>query len=219
MAQATTKVAVMEERLEDAEGRSRQNNVCLLGFSEHAEGSTLQVFVARWIRDVLQPVGLSNVFVVERAHRALVTSPRPGALPRAIIARLLNYKDRDCILRAARETDKAVFENWKISIYPAYTNKVQTSRKGFLEVKAKLSAMNIRYMLLYPARLKVLLRGRSYFFEHPKAVWKWLEMWDKVALCRSGRAGSVAGRVSGVDSSDWKHRRESQMKVSAVPQR
>ncbi|KAJ1126198.1 hypothetical protein NDU88_004606 [Pleurodeles waltl] len=45
------------------------------------------------------------------------------------------------------------------------TNKVQSSRKGFLEVKAKIRAMNIRYMLLYTAGLKVLSGGRSHFFK------------------------------------------------------
>ncbi|KAJ1096185.1 hypothetical protein NDU88_001329 [Pleurodeles waltl] len=97
----------------------------------------------------------------EHAHRALTAPPRPGTPQRAIIACLLNYKDRDCILQTARETDWAVFENRKISIFPDYTNKVQSSQKGFLEVKAKLRAMNIRYMLLYPARLKVISGGKS----------------------------------------------------------
>ncbi|KAJ1145912.1 hypothetical protein NDU88_012195 [Pleurodeles waltl] len=61
-----------------------------------------------------------------------------------------------------------------------YTSKVQRSRKGFLEVKAKLHLLNILYMLLYPAWLKVLHGGKSYFFEMPDDEWKWLELSDKV---------------------------------------
>ncbi|KAJ1112528.1 hypothetical protein NDU88_000791 [Pleurodeles waltl] len=159
MVQVTSTVRRLEARLEDAEGRSRQNNVRLLGFPEHTEGTTVEGFVESWIKDGLQPVGLPREGVCgERAHRALVVSPWPGAPPRAIIARLLNNKDRDCIMQAAHESDRAVFENCKISIYPDYTNKVQTSRKRFLEVKAKLRAMNIRYMLLYPGMLEGALQ-------------------------------------------------------------
>ncbi|KAJ1188357.1 hypothetical protein NDU88_005118 [Pleurodeles waltl] len=154
----------METRLEDSEGRCRWNSVCLLGFLECAEGSTVESFVEQWIRDVLQPVGLSTVFGVERAHRALVAPPRHRAPPRAIVARLLNYKDRDCTLLTARETNRAVFENCKISISSDYTNKVQSS--------GKLCTMNIRYMLLYPARLKVISGGKSQFFDHPEEVWR-----------------------------------------------
>ncbi|KAJ1138709.1 hypothetical protein NDU88_005090 [Pleurodeles waltl] len=92
-----------------------------------------------------------------------------------MIAHILNYKDRDSILRAARDTDTARIENQKISIYPDYTNREQVARKAFLEAKAKLHSMGLRYMLLYTARLKVILEGTSCFFDIPKDVWQWLE--------------------------------------------
>ncbi|KAJ1108360.1 hypothetical protein NDU88_005736 [Pleurodeles waltl] len=111
MAQVTSTVWTLEARLEDTEGRSRRNNVCLLGFREPAEGSMVESFVEQRIREVLQPDGVCRVFVVELAQRALNALPQPGAPLRADIACLLNYKDRDCILRTARETDRAVFEN------------------------------------------------------------------------------------------------------------
>ncbi|KAJ1186068.1 hypothetical protein NDU88_002853 [Pleurodeles waltl] len=126
MVQATSAVGRLEARLEDAEGRSRRNHVRLLGFPERAEGSATESFFENWIRDVLQPTGLSRVFVVEHA---LVAPPWPGAPPRAINARLLNYKDRDCVLRAAQE------------------------------------------------------------------VWRWLEMWDKVAPGRTEGSGGMARRL------------------------
>ncbi|KAJ1216375.1 hypothetical protein NDU88_003977 [Pleurodeles waltl] len=179
MAQAGSTVGRLEARLENAEGRSQQNNFRLLGVLKRSEGSMVEAFVENWIRDVLQTVVLSRVFLVQTAHRALGVPLRHGAPPRAIIARLLNYRDRDCVLRAARDSNKALFENGKISIYPDFTNKVQNSQKSFLKVKAKLRAMNIRYMLLYLVRLKVLSGGRSHFVEQPEEVWRWLEMWDK----------------------------------------
>ncbi|KAJ1211147.1 hypothetical protein NDU88_006508 [Pleurodeles waltl] len=95
MAQVTSMVGMLEARLEDSEGRSRRNNRRLLGFPTRAEGSSAEGSVERWITDVLKPEALSRAFVVERAHRALVTPPRPGVPPRVIIARLLNYKNRD----------------------------------------------------------------------------------------------------------------------------
>ncbi|KAJ1145388.1 hypothetical protein NDU88_011675 [Pleurodeles waltl] len=199
MVQATSTVGRLEARLEDAGGRSQHNNIRLLGFLEGAEGFAAETFVENWIKDILQPAGLSRVFMVEGAHTALIAPPRPSAPPRAIIAHLLNYKDRDCVLRVARESHRAVFENGKMSIYPDYTNKVQSSRKGFLEVKAKLRAMNIRYMLLYLARLKVHSGCRSHFFKHPEEVWSWLEMWDKVTPGRSERTGGAAHQASGAD--------------------
>ena len=92
------------------------------------------------------------------------------------------YRDRAAILRAARETENPQFENHKISIYPDYTQKVQDSRKSYLEVKRKLREMDIKYMLLYPAKLRVIHAGKSYFFKHPNEVWNWLDMADKIPL-------------------------------------
>ncbi|KAJ1157271.1 hypothetical protein NDU88_009986 [Pleurodeles waltl] len=63
MAQASSTVDRLEARLEDAEGRSRRNNIGLLGFLVRAEGAMAETFVENWIKDVLQPVGLSRVFV------------------------------------------------------------------------------------------------------------------------------------------------------------
>ncbi|KAJ1087705.1 hypothetical protein NDU88_000870 [Pleurodeles waltl] len=175
----------------------------------------VEAFVENWIRDVLQPAGLSQVFLVERAHRELVAPPQPGVPLRAIIARLLNY--RDCVLREARDSDKAVFENGKISIYPDYTNKVKNSRNSFWEVKAKLHAMNIRYMLLYAVRLKLLSGGRSNSFAQPEEVWRWLEMWDKAALGKPTGARRVVNRASGADGSDWQNR-EGERTVDSMDQ-
>ncbi|KAJ1095998.1 hypothetical protein NDU88_001147 [Pleurodeles waltl] len=92
--------------------------------------------------------------------------------------------------------------------------QTETSRKGFLEVKAKLRAMNIRYMLFYPARLKVISRSKSHFFDHPEEVWRWLEMWDRVGPGRSGQSGVGSARTSGVDGTDWRRRGEGQTQVS-----
>ncbi|KAJ1192676.1 hypothetical protein NDU88_001982 [Pleurodeles waltl] len=215
IAQVTSTIGTLGAQLEDSEGRSWRNKVHLLGFSERVEGSTVETFFEQWMRDVLQPEVLSRVFVVERVHRALAAPHQPGAPPMAIIARLLNYKDRDCILRTARETDRAVFENRKISISPVYTNNVQSSRKGFLEVKAKLHAINIRYMLLYQARQKVIAGGKSQFFKHPREVWRWLEIWKCVFQGPAGWSGVGPAGTSGVDGTDWRRSGKGPSLVSA----
>ncbi|KAJ1218922.1 hypothetical protein NDU88_006493 [Pleurodeles waltl] len=96
----------------------------------------------------------------------------------------------------ARESERAVFENCKISIYPDYTNKVQTPRKGFMELKAKLRAMNVTYMLLYLACLKVLSGRKSHFFDRPEKVWR-----CRTKLLLAGRRGPAVVTPGLVDGS------------------
>ncbi|KAJ1091617.1 hypothetical protein NDU88_004734 [Pleurodeles waltl] len=46
----------------------------------------------------------------------------------------------------------------------------------FEGVKQKQRAMNICYMLLYQARIKVLHADRAHFVDFPEEVWDWLEV-------------------------------------------
>ncbi|KAJ1155330.1 hypothetical protein NDU88_008060 [Pleurodeles waltl] len=91
-----------------------------------------------------------------------------------MIARFFNFKDRDNILKEARRTEGLQWENHKILIFPDYTREVQTRRRSYEHVKQKLKAMQLSYMLLFPARLKVLMAGKAYFFESPENAWDWL---------------------------------------------
>ena len=65
-------------RVEDAEGRARLNNLRFLGFPERSEGQDTETFMENWIRGIVQSKDLSNHFVIERVHRALVPLHRPG---------------------------------------------------------------------------------------------------------------------------------------------
>ncbi|KAJ1096135.1 hypothetical protein NDU88_001279 [Pleurodeles waltl] len=88
---------------------------------------------------------------------------------------------------------------------------VRDHRKGFMKVKAKLRAMNIRYMLLYRSHLKVISGGKSHFFDRPEEVWRWLEMWDIAAPSRTERIGLTVCCPLGPASPDWRSRGERQL--------
>ena len=107
---------------------------------------------------------LPGCFVVERAHRALSVRPPPGAPSSPFIVRLLNYTDQDAILRAARQMGKMHCEGQMVMVFPDYTLHIQQQRQLFLAVKQKLRAMQISYVLLFPAKLKVIHNGKTLFF-------------------------------------------------------
>ena len=94
----SSKSSELEFRAEDAECRARRNNLRFVGFPEDIEGRRTEDFLEQWIRSWIPKDKLSPCFVLERAHRSLIRKPPPGALPRPIIAKVLNYKDRDAIL-------------------------------------------------------------------------------------------------------------------------
>lgn len=55
----------------------------------------------------------------------------------------------------------------RISLYPDFTSMVQEAHRKYIGVKAALCKMGLRYGMLYPARLKVDVDGRSRIFDSP----------------------------------------------------
>lgn len=97
-----TKVRALEYKVDDAENRNRRNNLRLVGMPEGAEGKNLTVFMEEVLRELLPAAQFSPYFTVERAHRIPPVPGPPGSNPRTLIFRLLNFRDRDEILRTAR---------------------------------------------------------------------------------------------------------------------
>ncbi len=102
------KAKFLADKTDDLECRSRRNNVRILGIPEKEEGSDPCSYMEKWIADNLD----IPPPVLERAHRL------PGQMPRALIVKCLNYKDREGILRAARVKKEVIYKNNKIRLLP-----------------------------------------------------------------------------------------------------
>ena len=79
-----------------------------------------------------------------------------------MIARILHFRDRENILRAARTIGDLQFNGNRISIYPDFSAATQKQRASFLHVKKRLRDLHMAYSMMYPAKLRVV--GRAKFF-------------------------------------------------------
>ncbi|KAL6455419.1 hypothetical protein MHYP_G00005050 [Metynnis hypsauchen] len=77
---------------------------------------------------------LTEVPMLDRAHRSLAPVPRQGEQPRAVVARL--HYSRDCanILRLAREKQRIKTYGMTLSVYPDYTARVARARAARLRI-------------------------------------------------------------------------------------
>ena len=94
---------LLKAKNEDLEGRSRRNNIRIIGLSESISPRNMEEFIEKLLIDLFGRDCFSSMMVIERAHRSLATKLRPGQPPRPIIARFLNYRDRDRTLLLNRE--------------------------------------------------------------------------------------------------------------------
>lgn len=154
------RVEFLEERTEDAKGRARRNNVHVVGLPEGKEGRDPTSYVENRLCDLLPEGVLSPHFVVEQAHRVPARPPPTGSNLRPFLIRLLNYRDRDTILQETRKLQDIQIHNQKIMFFPDYTIQVQRQRYSFMAVKRRLRQCNLKYSLLFPARLRVVANGK-----------------------------------------------------------
>lgn len=194
----------LQDKAEDLEARSRRSNLRITGVPESTVTGNMELFIEKLLTNLLGPETFSSTFVVERAHRSLDPWPPPGATPCPIIAKLLNYRDRDAALRTARELKSLHYEGSTLSLFPDFTLKVQEARRQFAPVKRKLREQNIEYAMLYPARLRVCRQGKLQVFTDPRALQKAIKEWgrdDKSARTTEGAACSDAN-MDALDEND-----------------
>lgn len=79
-------VKILNDKCEDLEGRSRRNNIRLIGVPEGAEVPRLTNFIAQLLKDTLK---LDEMPLLNQAHCTLRAKPREGEAPRPFIIRML----------------------------------------------------------------------------------------------------------------------------------
>lgn len=168
---------------DDMENRLRRCNLRFVGLPEGAEGSDPSTFLENLLTSTFGRAEFSTSFVVERAHRLASRPPPQGAPPRTFIAKMLNFWDRDAVLRLTRLKGNIPYKNGEIKVFPDFSAEVQKKRAHFAEAKRQLRIRHYSYAMLFPARLRVVGEDRAHFFDTPEAVFAWLE--DRAAPDRA----------------------------------
>ncbi|KAJ0028894.1 hypothetical protein NQD34_003891 [Periophthalmus magnuspinnatus] len=152
--QLEKKVAVLQDKCLDMEGRMRRSNIRILNVAE--ESPSTPVSVSKLLREILK---MDKDVLIDRSHRT-APSNRVKGEPRAIIAKLHYYQDCLDILRRARDAGPLLHNGSTILIFPDYPPSVAHARSAFNDVRKLLRGRdNVRYGILHPARLRITHDG------------------------------------------------------------
>ncbi|KAI4898555.1 hypothetical protein NFI96_002743 [Prochilodus magdalenae] len=108
----------LQQKIEDLEGRSRRNNIRIIGVPEGAEGKRPTDFVAELLPKLLGEENFNLPLVVDRAHRSLQPRPADGARPRPIIARIHLFQVKEKIMQLRRLHGPPQFRSNKLNFDP-----------------------------------------------------------------------------------------------------
>lgn len=157
----------LQKKCEDLEGRSRRNNVRIVGIPE-STGSSSTSAVSALLKEAFK---LDEAPLIDRSHRSLQDAPEEGEPPRTVIARLHYYQDCDKILRLARAKQKIKVGDMTISVFPDYTARVAKARAAFNGVKKILKDVpDVKFGVRFPAKLRITFNEVESFFTDPKAA-------------------------------------------------
>lgn len=105
---------------DDMENRLRRCNLRFIGLPEKEEGADPTTYLESLLLKTYGREAFSVMFAVERAHRIPARPPPPGAPPRTFIAKFLNFRDRDKILKLTRERGNIQIGNSQIAVFPVF---------------------------------------------------------------------------------------------------
>lgn len=156
--------AYLKDRVDDAENRSRSCNLRFINVPEKSEGSDMIVFLNQLIPLLFGRDHFSALPVIETARRSPTFSSGSRPAPRPILVKFQLFQDKVKILRLAREMKELSYKGTRVHIYPDFSAGLIKKRRQFDAVKKKLRAVDIKYSLLYPSTLRVMVQGKPKFF-------------------------------------------------------
>lgn len=152
-------------KLTQMEDHSRMSNLRLVGLREGEEGSNAIAFLTGHLPKWIPSLKGKNIRI-ERAHRVYSPKQEENARPRTLIFKLLDYADRQEILKGARQ-QQIKHGDQDLLFFPDYSQDTTTKRKAFTPVYKKMTSAGLQPFLRYPAQLKITYRGRSMEFSNP----------------------------------------------------
>lgn len=170
----------LKDKVEDLESRSRRNNLRVVGIPEKLEGADPVKFMSDFFMEVLGANFFSSPPLLDRAHR--IGPPRPSEepgtpRPRVFIVRFHYYTDKERILRRKRDTQQLKYSGQNVYIFPDMTASLAKKRAAFAGVKRSLHQKQVKFALLFPARLRVEhnVSGEKKIFDCPTEAQKFCD--------------------------------------------
>uniref|UniRef100_H3B1D0 L1 transposable element RRM domain-containing protein n=1 Tax=Latimeria chalumnae TaxID=7897 RepID=H3B1D0_LATCH len=147
-----------QEQLQDLENCSHRNNIHLLGLPKGEERNSGPKFLKCLLITCFNlPEG--DTMEIEQAPRALGPRPGPDQRPRPIIARFLRFQDRERVLWLVREAGEVHWRGECLMFFPGLSKELVENRRRFTPVRRKYMALNLRDVMLFPATLKITVKG------------------------------------------------------------
>jgi len=169
----TAEHGALQAAVEDLVSRSKRQNLRVIGLPEDIEGNNPRQFMADLFKEVAAEALTNSTPELDRAHRSLRPKPRQGSRP--VIVRFHRYIDKGKVLLWAKAHRNVAYRGHNIKFYEDFSATVAKKRAAFNQMKALLFKKEIRFGMIFPARLRVTFNGVSHTFDSPEQAEQFYE--------------------------------------------
>lgn len=164
-------------KITEMEVRCRHSNLRLMGLPESEDGSDLI-----WFLETCLPMWILSLagceIKIERAHHLYSRREIEPSRSCTLIFKLLDYADRQAILRDERKAYPVRYKERILSFFPDFSNEMAKKWMEFNQIRKKLIILGLKPFLIYPAELKLT---QSVNFKSPQEAEKFLDSNETLA--------------------------------------
>ena len=185
-----------EDRLREINDSLRRKSLCLFGVPEGAERDrgTESIF-EQIIAENFPNLGRETGIQIQKIERSLSKINKNCLTPQHLIVKLANSKDKEKILKVAREKRSLNFMERSIRLTADLSTENWQARKGWQDIFRVLNEKNnLQPRILYPARLSFRIEGEIKSFQDRQKLKEYVT--TKPALQEILRENSVKERGS-----------------------
>uniref|UniRef100_A0ABI7VY98 L1 transposable element RRM domain-containing protein n=1 Tax=Felis catus TaxID=9685 RepID=A0ABI7VY98_FELCA len=169
-----------DKKIQEREGRIREpsdamkhNNIRIIGIPEEeergkgAEG-VLEEIIAENFPDLRKEKGIE----IQEAQRTPFRRNLNRSSPRHIIVKLAKYKDKERILKAARDKRALTYKGRPIRLVTDLSTETWQARKERQEIFNMMNTKKMQPRILYPTSLSFRLEGEIKVFPNKHVIFK-----------------------------------------------
>ena len=127
------------------------------GEEEEQEIENLFENIMEYFPNLAKEIDFQEVQEAQRVPKKL--DPRRN-IPRHIIMTLAKIKDKERILKAAREKEKVTYKGVPIRLSADFSKETLQARRGWKEVFQVMKGKDLHPRLLYPAKRSFRMEGK-----------------------------------------------------------
>ena len=151
-----------EEKLRNLWDNFKYSNIQIIGVPEEEEQqqeieNLLEQIMKEKFPNLVKEIDFQEFQEAQRVPRKL--DPKKST-PRHIIIKLPKIKDKERILKAAREKERLTYRGVPIRLSADFSKENLQARRGWKEVFQVMEGKDLHPRLLYPAKLSFRMEGQ-----------------------------------------------------------